>query len=305
MKVAARFATVSVTVWVIALLAVSYPGPSVRGAAGLPDYTAERAERAKGLTQPYGWFSLVALEWLKPGTLTVGSAKGNHVLLANAPAHLLTLEEKAGKVTVVEAAPSLRLHGEPVTAGMTLSDDERDEAALSSGSLRLWAIARGDRRYLRVKDANAPARVHFRGLNWYAPDAKYRIEAKWVPYPSPHTMRFLNKLGQLEQVDEPGYAEFVLDGKRQTLTPLSASERGLWFVFRDATAPRQTDGGGRFLTTEAPSSGLNKPGSVVLDFNEAVNPPCAYSPYATCPLAAPENRMTVAVPAGEKVYEQD
>lgn len=296
-----RFATAVVTVAAAVGIAGVLPRV-VNGAGAPPDYRQERTARADGLTQPYGWFSLIALEWLKPGAVTIGSAKDNHVMLASAPAHLLTLEQKDGKVTVAAAAPGLRFHGQQVQAGMVVSDDERDDAALVSGSLRMWAIERGGKRYLRVKDANAPARVHFRGLNWYAPDARYRVEAKWVPYPAPHTMRFMNKLGQPTEVQEPGYAEFVMDGKQQRLTPLDASERGMWFVFRDATAPRETDGGGRFLTTEAPSNGVNKPGTVVLDFNEAVNPPCAYSPYATCPLAAPENRMTVAVAAGEKNY---
>ena len=169
--------------------------------------------------------------------------------------------------------------------------------------MRLWAIDRGGKRYLRVKDSDAPALKHFHGLSWYTPAATYRVEARWIPYTSPHTLNVLNKLGQITPTPVPGYVEFELAGKTQRLTPMEASEKGLWFVFLDATHRTTTDGGGRFLITGAPSNGLHTAGTVVLDFNEAVNPPCAYSPYATCPLAAPENRMTVAVPAGEKRYE--
>jgi uncharacterized protein (DUF1684 family) len=271
-----------------------------------PDYAHERAVRAQGLTQPYGWFSLVALEWLKPGVTTVGSAKDNSVVLVGAPAHLMVLEQKDGKVALVASDPSLSLGGQPLHAGnahVIISDREDNPSAMTSGTLRLWAIDRGGKRYLRVKDSDAPARKHFHGLHWYAPDRHYRVEALWIPYSSPHTMHVMNKLGQITPMPVPGYVEFKLDGKKQTLAPMEAGKDGLWFVFRDATALHMTDGGGRFLTTNAPSNGLEKPGTVTLEFNEAVNPPCAYSPYATCPLAAPENRLLVPVPAGEKRYD--
>jgi uncharacterized protein len=270
------------------------------------DYASERAERAKELTQPYGWFSLVALDWLKPGVTTVGSAKDNSFVLPAAPAHLMTLERKDGKVALLASAPSLSLSGKPLSPGSThpiVGSGEDDASALTSGTLRLWAIDRGGERYLRVKDSDAPALKHFHGLRWYAPDAHYRISANWIPYPSPHTLRVLNKLGQTSLVPVPGYVEFELQGTKQTLVPMDTSGGELWFVFRDATSRQTTDGGGRFLTTKAPSNGLDKPGTVILDFNEAENPPCAYSPYATCPLASPENRLPVPVPAGEKRYD--
>jgi uncharacterized protein len=271
-----------------------------------PDYARERAARAQGLTQPYGWFSLIALEWLKPGVTTVGSAKDNSVVLTGAPAYLMELEQKDGNVALLASDPSLALSGQPLHAGNDhpkLSGREDDASAMGSGTLRLWAIDRDGKRYLRVKDSDAPALKHFHGLRWYAPDRHYRIEARWIPYSSPHTMHVRNKLGQTTPVPVPGYVKFELDGRKQTLVPMEAGKNGLRFVFRDATALRTTDGGGRFLTTNAPSNGVDKPGTVTLDFNEAVNPPCAYSPYATCPLAAPENRLPLRVPAGEKRYD--
>ena len=276
---------------------------SPAAAAGAPDYAKERAESAKELTEPYGWFSLVALGWMKPGVTTVGSAKGSSVEPRGVRAHLVTLEQRDGRVTIKDAAPGVMLGGRAAAAGMEVGADERDGSALRSGTVRMWAIDRGGQRYLRVKDSEAPALKGFHGLRWYAPDARYRVEARWVPYPTPHTMKVMNKLGQITPVPAPGYVEFAMDGKTLRLTPMSASEKGLFFVFRDATYRQTTDGGGRFLETAAPSNGLTKEGTVVLDFNEATNPPCAYSPYATCPLASPENRLEVAVEAGEKRYE--
>ena len=102
----------------------------------------------------------------------------------------------------------------------------------------------------------------------------------------------------------PGYAEFAIRGKTERLEPMVEDGR-LFFVFRDTTSRLETDGGGRFLTVAAPSGGLDRPGTLELDFNQAVNPPCAYSPFATCPLAPKENRLQVAIPAGEKRYSSD
>ena len=268
------------------------------------EYAKERAERAASLTKPYGWFSLVALDWLKPGVTTVGSAKDNTVVLPGVAAHLLTLEQKGGAVMATAAAPGVTTDGKVLMLRQPLSKNEDDASALVAGGVRMWAINRGDKQYLRVKDANAPALKDFRGLQWYGLSPKYRVEATWVPFTTPHTLHFLNQLGQVSDVDEPGQVEFTIDGRRCTLTPLEASDKQLWFVLRDLTSAKDTDQGGRFLVTKGPSHGLKAAGTVVLDFNEAVNPPCAYSPFATCPLAAPENRLAVAVPAGEKRYEE-
>lgn len=268
-----------------------------------PDYAAERAARAQKLTRPYGWFSLTALQWLKPGDTTLGSAADSSVVLADAPAHLATFEEKDGQVAVTAHDPSLTLRGLPLDKGSVIGTGEEDDSALASGSLRIWVIDRGGRRYLRVKDSRAAALQHFHGLRWYAPDKHYRLLARWIPNSPPYVMRVRNKIGQITPVTVPGHVEFELNGTKQTLVPMEINPDGLWFVFRDQTYRQTTDGGGRFLQTGHPSNGLDRPGAVILDFNQAVNPPCAYSPFATCPLAPEEDRLPIEVPAGEKRYE--
>lgn len=272
-----------------------------------PDYTAERAARVKELTQPYGWLSLTALQWLKPGDTTVGSAPGNTLVLAGAPAHLATFEQKNGKVTIVAAAPSLTLHGHPLVPGdpgSVIGSGEDDGSALANGRLRLWVIDRSGQRYLRVKDPEAPTLRQFHGLRWYAPDQHFRVEARWIPDAPPHVLHVTNEIGQVSSVTIPGHVEFELNGAKQVLIPIEADKEGLWFVFRDETYRQTTYGGGRFLTTDVPSNGLDRAGTVILDFNEAVNPPCAYSPFATCPLAPREARLPIAVPVGEKRYDK-
>ncbi len=273
--------------------------------SAIPDYAKQRAERARDLTEPFGWFSLIALEWLKPGLTTVGSAPGNTLVLPGAPAHLLTLEQQNGIVTVRAADPSVLLAGKPVPTGAVLPTDEKDASALASGAIRLWAIHRNGKSLLRVKDANAPARLYFHGLRWYAPDPRLRVTARWIPYTTPHTLTTHNQIGQVSTATVPGYVEFNLHGSRETLVPTYSGKDSLFFVLRDATYLKDTDGGGRFLSTDPPSNGLSQPGTVILDFNQAANPPCAYTPYATCPLASPENRLPIPIPAGEKRYTDD
>ncbi len=273
------------------------------GDTAAPDYTHLREARAQSLTAPDGWFSLVALQSLAEGDTTVGSAPGNTVVLAHVAPHLLTLHRAGKAITLTAVDPALQLGGHPAVVGTVVSDAEDTEHALGSAGVLLWAIDRGGQRYLRVKDPAAPARLHFHGVRWYAPSASYRITAKWLPYPADHTLAITNKLGQVTQEQVPGYAEFTLAGQTLRLTP-TVENGHLFFVFRDTTGRLTTDGGGRFLSTPMPSNGPGAPGTLLLDFNLAVNPPCAYSPYATCPLAPRENRLAISIPAGEKRYDE-
>ena len=258
-----------------------------------------RERRAAGLDAPDGWLSLVALEWLQPGETTVGSAAGNRVRLQHGPAQLVTLRVAGGVVRVGPHEAGLRMNGKVISDGTVVGED----AALESGDMRLMVIRRGDRLYLRVKDAASPTRVGFRGLRWYAPEAKDRVVARWLPSAAEHTVTVPNVLGQISQERSPGVAEFALDGRTYRLEPIQEEPGSLFFVFRDLTSRSTTYGAGRFLVTALPDHGLAAPGTVVLDFNRAVNPPCAYTPYATCPLPPVGNRLAVAIAAGEKRYE--
>lgn len=268
-----------------------------------PNYADERADRARDLSRPYGWMSLVALKALHPGSTTVGSSNDNDLVLAHAPPHLLQVDEKDGRLSIVNADGSVRYHGKSVNNETVAATGEDDNSALASGNIRMWVIKRGDQLFLRVKDSEAPALRHFHGLRWYPPKEKYRVSALWIPDAAGHRLQIINKLGQLSETSVPGHVEFELDGKKSSLVPIEASANSLWFVFRDETYKADTDQGGRFLTVKSPATGIKQAGFLQLDFNEATNPPCAYSPYATCPLAPKENRLSIAIPAGEKRYD--
>jgi uncharacterized protein (DUF1684 family) len=165
-------------------------------------------------------------------------------------------------------------------------------------------LSRGDRYALRVKDANSPTRASFHGLNWYAPDAHFRVQAKWIPFTPARTEKIPTVIGTTLNLPAPGIAEFTLDGKTMRLEPVLENPDGqeLFFILRDQTRYDTTYEAARFLHTGLPDHGLSKPGTLTLDFNRLENPPCAYTAYATCPLPPEGNRLLVRLEAGEKRY---
>ena len=269
---------------------------------------AWRAEREKEIAAPDGWLTLIALEWLKPGVNSFGSGPDNQVRInAKAPAHVGLLTVSGKTVQLLSPAsgfpPDLLLDGKPAREGLLSADDDHP-STLTWHGLSLIVLPRGGRYALRVKDADAPARAQFHGLRWYAPDLHFAVEARWTPNSPPHTLRIPTAIGTILDLAAPGVAEFTINGKTLRLEPVleSPQDKTLFFILRDTTSQSTTYQAGRFLRTEFPDRGLAEPGTVILDFNQLYNPPCAYTPYATCPLPPDQNRLPVALEAGEQRY---
>jgi uncharacterized protein len=274
------------------------------GTIAAPDalYVAEteqwRADRATRLSADYGWLSVAGLFWLEPGTHTFGSDPASAIVLPNGPAHAGAFERRGDAVTLrVEPGVAITQEGKPVATGMVLTPDAEP---LALGRLRLLLIKRGDRLGVRLRDPESPIRRAFTGLRWFPVDPSYRIDARWVPYETPRKIPFTNVLGQVSEDIAPGYAELAVGGRTVRLVPIyeDGDETLLFFVFKDRTAPKATYGGGRFLYADPP-----KNGRVILDFNRAYNPPCAFNPYTTCALPPKENQLDVEIRAGEMKYQ--
>jgi hypothetical protein len=167
---------------------------------------------------------------------------------------------------------------------------------ISIGDLSLTAIRRANKTGIRLRDPNASTRRAFKGAAWFPPDTSWLVKAKWVALPKAKKIPITNILGMTEDEDCPGYAEWTRDGKTYRLEPVLEGNL-LFFMFKDATNAHTTYGAGRFLYADAPGKS-----EVILDFNHAHNPPCAFTAYATCPLPPPQNRLAMAVNAGEKMY---
>jgi uncharacterized protein (DUF1684 family) len=276
------------------------------------DLLTWRAEHAKQLQQPNGWLTLIGLEWLKPGDNSFGAAKTNAIIVhAPVSATLGVVKLDGSTVQLLPAKggypTGLMVDGKtPANPQALTSDSPGTPSRITSGSVSITVIHRGDRYALRIKDSRSPARLQFHGLKWFPPNEAYRVQAKWTPYNPPHQVPVPTILGTEVMSEVPGVAEFTLDGKSYKLEPIleQPDDKDLFFIFRDATAKTETYGAGRFLYTPLPDHGLAQPGEVTLDFNRAENPPCAYTPYATCPLPLPQNRLQVAIPAGQMRYHE-
>lgn len=262
---------------------------------------AWRRTRVAELTAPDGWITLVGLHFLRDGDNRVGSASDNEVVLAKGPAHVgrATLAPD-GKVTLALAAGvDARIDGKPLReAELQLGGGKTPPTLVSSGTLTFFVVDRSGKKALRVKDSAAERRTNFAGLDYFPIDATWRIEARWEPFEKSRLVPFANKLGQSSPERVPGRAVFERDGKTYGLLAIDeGADRPLFFVISDATTGHTTYAAARFIYADWP-----RDGKVILDFNRAENPPCAFTPFATCPLPPKENRLPFAVPAGEKNY---
>jgi uncharacterized protein len=300
-----RFAPVF-TLGVLAVTALLFADATPDWKAGLLQWRAHREQR---LSAPDGWLTLVGLEWLKPGSNTVGSAADNRIRLSPvAPAHLGVIEVSGSDIRLQAPAggftSGVQLDGSPAQAAELADDEAQKPSVLTAGTLTILLLHRGDRYALRIKDSQAPTRLNFHGLNWYEPNPHYRVEAKWIPFVPVKQIKVPSIIGVTNEMPAPGLAEFTLDGKTLQLEPVleEPDAKQLFFILRDTTSRTTSYGAARFLYTDFPDHGLDQPGHLILDFNRLQNPPCAYTAYATCPLPPEQNRLAIALPVGEEKY---
>lgn len=274
-----------------------------------------QAARQAELAGPDSWLGLIGLIWLEEGENTVGSAPGCAVVLPDGPARLGSLRAEGTRLAWQAAADS----GATVENGGAFADScqARYEARYETrwqalhtdhsgspsrivvGSLVFFAIERDGRLAVRLRDRNWAAGRPVPGLQYFAYDPAWRVAAGWQQLATPLKMEVPNVSGELKAVGFTHRAIFDVAGQAVALLPVSVSENGIFseifFVFRDRTSGRQSYGGGRFLKARTTGGG-----ALTLDFNFAYNPPCAFTPFATCPLPPAENWLPFAVPAGEK-----
>lgn len=258
-----------------------------------------RARREASLKSDDGWLAIAGLFWLKHGINTVGTEAGNDIVLpvGSAPGRVGAFDMHDGIISFEAAAGvNATVNGKPATAAVLKPDSSDSPDILQFNDLTMFVIQRDDRYGIRLKDKNSEMRKAFTGLKYFPVKEEYQVKAKFVPYDPPKTIAVPNILGQIEQTPSPGYVEFTLNGHDLRLDPVTEGDT-LFFIFKDLTSGKQTYPPGRFVNTEMP-----KNGEVILDFNKAYNPPCAFTPYATCPLPPEQNKLSIAIEAGELRY---
>lgn len=250
-----------------------------------------RAEREAKLKADDGWLTVVGLHWLHEGVNTVGSdPNADAPLPSSVPARVGTITLSKGKAHFKPSG------GVPLKEMDLKTDVTPQYDRLALGRVKFFVIERETRFGVRVKDNDSEARKKFTGLRWYPVDPAWNIKAKFIP--SPHQVSFDTEVGVKEKDDSPGYVTFTRGGRVYKMEAVKEDD-DLWFVFRDLTSGKTTYGASRFLYTPFPKDGF-----VEMDFNKAENPPCMFTDYATCPLPTPQNRLQLAVTAGEQTYRR-
>jgi len=270
------------------------------------DYTTSietwRRERVQRLTADDGWLTVAGLYWLEEGDNRAGTESGSRILLppGTAPPRMGVFRRAKDDVTfTADPSATVTSGGRPVTTIQMKYDTTGTPDVITLNDLTMFIIKRGDRLAVRLRDKNRSERREFAGLDYYPIRSEYRIAAEWVPYEAQRTIAVPNVLGMTEELPCPGYARFTIGGKEHRLEPVieEPGDQELFFIFADQTNESETYQSGRFLYAPKPQDG-----AIVLDFNKAYNPPCSFTPFATCPLPPPQNRLAARIEAGEKRY---
>ncbi len=271
-----------------------------------PAFAAEqqqwRQKRYEELHAADGWTSLVGLHWLEYKAHYIGSGPGSGIRLAVGPAKLGMVARDGDTLWFTpERGAALRVDDKPLTGRIRFASD-RDPAptliAFDDGKGQLSLIHRGERYALRVKHADAASRANFAGLQYWPGGPSWRVNARFVPHEPGKTLPIVDITGLTTQMPNAGALEFERDGRTWRLEALGEPGRELFVIFADRTSGHGSYPAGRYLDLPAPDAD----GQVQVDFNHAYNPPCAFTPFATCPLAPPENRLDLRIDAGEQVY---
>lgn len=279
----------------VASFAQGAAGPQTPDAAYVQSFEKWKAEQTEDLKT--NWLSLAGLFWLKPGANSFGSDAANAIVFPKGPAHAGEFDFD-GKEVTLKAAPEAQtaIDGKKVASAKLDPDTSGHPTLVEMGTLRFHVIVRGQRVGIRLRESDSAADRNFKGMIFYPLDLNYRVVATWIPSDGKTAVEVPNVLGDVSAETVPGVAVFKLNSQELQLTALGGdAKNGLFFVFSDLTAKSDTYPGGRFLETDPVVDG-----KVVLDFNRAYNPPCAVTPYATCPLAPKQNRLPLAIPAGER-----
>lgn len=270
----------------------------------MTDYRQEIAtwqqQRDADLRNPDGWLTLAGLFWLEPGRNTFGADPANMIRFPDkAPPRLGEFIVTHDNV-VVEIVPGVRVTSAraEVTRQTMVGAGMDNGPVLAYGSLRWYIIRRDGRWAVRLRDQEHPALSAFHGVTCFPIDPVWRVEAQLIPHPAPVTIPVPTILGSVNQTSSPGTLHFSINGEKQSLIALGAAGRPLMLIFADATSSKETYGSGRFLAVDAPDGN----GRTHIDFNRAYNPPCAFTPFATCPLPPAGNRLAIPITAGEKKY---
>lgn len=269
---------------------------------GNPNYKEEiiqwHQKRVQSLQSEQGWLNLAGLFWLKEGKNTFGAAQTNDIIFpeGKCPSFLGTITLQNGEVSIdIPSDKEVFSENIRITQTTIFSPSLSAPLTLKHGSLRWFIIKRGDKYGIRLRDLESPMLHSFKGISTYPIKEKWKVKARLVPPTENKKIAITDVLGMTSMQDLAGSLIFELQGKQYKLEAVD-NGKDLFILFADKTNGGNTYDSGRFLYAEKPDS----EGYTFLDFNKSINPPCAFTNFATCPLPPKQNFLPIMVKAGEK-----
>ena len=252
------------------------------------------------LTADNGWLTLAGLFWLKEGVNTIGAGGDFDIQLTDNFARVKFGEivfQQGKAVLRVEKGVNALIDGKEFSETTLVSDEKGQPSVIETGTQTFYLIKRENKYGIRLRDTKSKTLTEFKGLHWFPVEESYKVIAEFEPFAEPKQISVPNIMGGSFKLKSEGLLKFRIKGKKYSLQPVEENGR-FFIIFRDTTSKTETYKLGRFLYAD--KSHDNK---IVLDFNKAENPPCAYTPFATCPIPPAQNRLTAEIKAGEKRYD--
>jgi len=258
-----------------------------------------RKNRLEKLTAEDGWVTLAGLFWLREGENSFGRSPENHLIAnyAEFPEKVGAFISSKGSVTfTARPETDVLCNHKPVTSIQLVSDQDGKPTILQYKTFSWYLIKRGELLGIRMKWSEHPNRKRLLEIPAYPISAKWRIKGRYIPYSTPKKLMIPSVIGTESEEDCPGEIHLTLNNHPIVLYP-TGSRDSLSLIFSDASNGKETYAGGRFLPLPRP----DESNEIILDFNKAYNPPCVFTPFATCPIPIPENNIELPIESGEKM----
>jgi uncharacterized protein (DUF1684 family) len=261
--------------------------PAIDRAAFASEWEAWHSRHEKQRASEHGFLAITGLHFLTEAPQRFADAPGAWSATADGP----VVELADGEQLSVDAGPLVGRHAFGPIA-------ERDGLNAVAGDAVIEVAKRGGHIVVRPRHPDTAFRAAYAGTPTYLPNPRWRVAARYLPFESPREVTVGAAVEGLQHVYEaPGELEFELRGETFRLTVFNGYAPGSFLVlFTDATSGITTYAANRTVSVSAPDAS----GATSIDFNRAVNLPCAYTDYATCPLPPAENRLPIGIEAGEK-----
>jgi uncharacterized protein (DUF1684 family) len=259
-----------------------------------------REKRDEEMRAPTSWLNIAGLFWLKEGENSFGTSWKNPIRLPEGSTPLFAgsffLDNGTVAVSAAHGTP-LKIGGKTIQKSILRGNDTGRPDVVELNDLRMWVIVRFGQCAIRLRDLNHLPYKKYRGLDFFPPNEKYKIQAEFQAFAEPKKVEVGTVIGKSTEMNSLGYVTFKIDGKLYRLEAFSGEPQTLFFIFGDETNGKETYEASRFMNAR-----ILENGKVDLNFNRAFNPPCAYTPFATCPLPPPQNHLKTRILAGEKKY---